>query len=397
MTFLAFGKHTVFNLINSPYFTFKKIFLRTEHHQDKGLLQLLAKRQIPYQLLSKEQFSRYNFDKKNQGIVAFIRNYVYAELPPLLSCQPQRKFPLLVMLDSIEDPHNFGAILRTCAALKVDGVIIAKKNQVPVNSTVVKVSMGGVAYVPVCQVNSLGETINESKKKGYKIISTSYEDSWAEHQNYKPTEATYRRDISLQHLPTAKDEAEWLRDKLAFGSVGQSPITFVYPYANEYKPFSWVVDSPYVIRNQVGSSTKTINIPLFFVGYNSSTPADLDKHFRPLDIVQVKNCEHFANMLVYGINFSQQVREREGELTAKTIIQSTGIGIYGGATISASIAFAPFTFGLSLIPGAVATAATVSMTADQIENHATLNNGKTSICLSNEIRETNDRLGEKSD
>jgi len=135
MTFLAFGNHTVHNLINSPYFTFKKFLLRTEHHQDKELLQLLKKKQIPYQLLGKEQFSRYNFDKKNQGIVAFIRSYNYAKLPSLFSCQPRRKFPLLVMLDSIEDPHNFGAILRTCAALKVDGVIIAKKNQVPVNST----------------------------------------------------------------------------------------------------------------------------------------------------------------------------------------------------------------------------------------------------------------------
>src|SRR5947209_3605032 len=102
MTFLAFGNHTVRNLINSPYFTFKKVLLRTEYHQDRELLQLLKKNQIPYQLLGKEQFSRYNFDKKNQGIVAFIRNYNYMEFPSLLSCQPQRKFPLLVMLDSIE-------------------------------------------------------------------------------------------------------------------------------------------------------------------------------------------------------------------------------------------------------------------------------------------------------
>nr|CAG8558263.1 14957_t:CDS:1 [Entrophospora candida] len=172
MTFLAFGNHTVRNLINSPYFTFKKILLRVEHHQDRELLQLLVKKQIPYQLLGKEQFSRYSFDKKNQGIVAFIGSYNYVKLPTLLSCQPQRKFPLIVMLDSIEDPHNLGAILRTCAALKVDGIIIAKKNQVPVNSTVVKISMGGAAYVPVCQLNNLGEAINELKKRDYRVIST---------------------------------------------------------------------------------------------------------------------------------------------------------------------------------------------------------------------------------
>ncbi|CAI2161752.1 1313_t:CDS:2 [Funneliformis geosporum] len=147
------------------------VLLREEQQKDQELLRLLTTKQIPYQLLSKENFSRYSFDKKNQGIVAFIHSYNYVSLSSLLSQPPQRKIPLIVMLDSIEDPHNFGAILRTCAALKVDGIIIAKKNQVPVNSTVVKVSVGGVAYVPVCQVSNLGEVVNELRKKDYQIIS----------------------------------------------------------------------------------------------------------------------------------------------------------------------------------------------------------------------------------
>src|SRR6185503_8889972 len=49
----------------------------------------------------------------------------YVKLPSLLSCQPRRKFPLIIMLDGIEDPHNFGAILRTAAALNIDGEIIS--------------------------------------------------------------------------------------------------------------------------------------------------------------------------------------------------------------------------------------------------------------------------------
>jgi 23S rRNA (guanosine2251-2'-O)-methyltransferase len=172
MTFLAFGNHTVRSLLSSPYFTLKKILLRDEHKKDRNLLQLLEQKKVPYQILNREQFSRYSFDKKSQGIVAFIRNYDYVSLSFLLSQQPQRKFPLIIILDSIEDPHNFGAILRTCAALAIDGVIIAKRNQVPVNSTVIKVSMGGVAQVPVCQVSSIAEAINQLKKQGYKIIST---------------------------------------------------------------------------------------------------------------------------------------------------------------------------------------------------------------------------------
>ncbi|RHZ37296.1 23S rRNA (guanosine(2251)-2'-O)-methyltransferase RlmB [endosymbiont GvMRE of Glomus versiforme] len=173
MTFLAFGNHTVRSLINSPYFQLKKILLLEEKYKnDKVLLKLLETKNLSYQLLDKNDFSRYSFDKKNQGIIAFIKEYNYVSLNSLLKQKSNRQFPLLVMLDGIEDPHNFGAILRTCAALKIDGVIIAAKNQVPVNSTVIKVSMGGVAYVPVCQVNNLLEAINELKKNNYQIIST---------------------------------------------------------------------------------------------------------------------------------------------------------------------------------------------------------------------------------
>ncbi|MDR1670430.1 MAG: 23S rRNA (guanosine(2251)-2'-O)-methyltransferase RlmB [Spiroplasmataceae bacterium] len=184
MTFLAFGKNTVENLLQSPYFSFKKVILREEYRNNRELLKVLEKKQIPYQILTKEEFSRYNSDKKNQGIVAFIRNYEYTNLPSLLSRQSQRKFPLIIMLDSIEDPHNFGAILRTAAALAIDGIIIANKNQVPVNSTVVKVSVGGIAHVPVCQVSSLSETVNELKKRDYKIISTVCEPDSIDYNNF---------------------------------------------------------------------------------------------------------------------------------------------------------------------------------------------------------------------
>ena len=181
MAFLAFGYHTVINILNSPYFRFKKIVLCDKYRQDKELLKILPKN-VPINWLDQENFSRrYNLDKKTQGIVVFIQNYDYASLPALLARQPQRKFPLIIMLDSIEDPHNFGAILRTAAALKIDGIIIAKKNQVPVNSTVVKVSVGGIAYIPVCQVDNLGTVINELKKKNYKIISMVCEEKVKEY------------------------------------------------------------------------------------------------------------------------------------------------------------------------------------------------------------------------
>ena len=94
------------------------------------------------------------------------------------------------MLDSIEDPHNFGAILRTCASLKIDGIIISQKNQVPVNNTVIKVSAGGIAYLPICQVNNLSEAIKELKKFNYQIISTICQEKGENYQKKQFNQAT---------------------------------------------------------------------------------------------------------------------------------------------------------------------------------------------------------------
>lgn len=110
-----------------------------------------------------------------------------------------------------------------------------------------------------------------------------------------------------------------------------------------------------------------------------------------------RNCEHFTNMLVYGIDFSQQVYERKGEMIAKACVHTAPIGIAGGLIAGTSIVLAPFTFGLSLIPGAIGTAASVAGIVETAENEGTLNNGKSEVCLATEIRETNDRLGKKSD
>ncbi|CAG8710645.1 12602_t:CDS:2, partial [Racocetra fulgida] len=144
MTLVAFGYYPVISILQSPYFRLKKIIIQDKYQNDKVLGQLLAEKRVNYQLLTKNNFERASFARKSQ-----------------------------VMLDSIEDPHNFGAILRTSAALAIDGIIIASHNQVPVNSTVIKVSAGGIAHVPIYRISSLGEAVNELKKRGYKIVATT--------------------------------------------------------------------------------------------------------------------------------------------------------------------------------------------------------------------------------
>ena len=79
---------------------------------------------------------------------------------------------MLVILDHLEDPHNFGAIIRTCEAAGVDGIIIPKNRSVDVNSTVMRTSVGALDNVKIAQVTNLKNTINYLKSKGFWIVGT---------------------------------------------------------------------------------------------------------------------------------------------------------------------------------------------------------------------------------
>lgn len=100
-------------------------------------------------------------------------------------------FPIILILDSIQDTHNVGAIIRSAECSGVDGIIITRHNSAPINETVLKTSAGAVEHVKICPVNNLVQTIKELKENGYWIIGSSLENS-------KPyTEVDYKIPIAL--------------------------------------------------------------------------------------------------------------------------------------------------------------------------------------------------------
>ncbi len=113
----------------------------------------------------------------HQGIVAQVDGYGYYSIDKILKSIPKNKQPLLVMLDGLEDPHNLGAILRTCDAIEVDGVIIGKNRSVALTSTVAKVSTGAIDYVKVAQVTNLSRTLDDLKKQGFWVVGCDLNNS----------------------------------------------------------------------------------------------------------------------------------------------------------------------------------------------------------------------------
>ena len=104
-------------------------------------------------------------DGLHQGIVLKIKDYKYYDISELTS-------DVIVILDHLEDPHNFGAIIRTCEAAGITDIVIPKDRSVDVNGTVMKTSVGCLDRVKIASVTNIVNTIDYLKKNGYWIIGT---------------------------------------------------------------------------------------------------------------------------------------------------------------------------------------------------------------------------------
>jgi 23S rRNA (guanosine2251-2'-O)-methyltransferase len=106
----------------------------------------------------------------HQGVAAYVRPYAYYDLPALIRhAKESGRAPLLVLLDSIQDPHNLGAIIRSAHAFGAQGVVVPKNRAAQVTGLVAKSSAGAVEHLPIAQVVNLSRAIELLKAAGFWI------------------------------------------------------------------------------------------------------------------------------------------------------------------------------------------------------------------------------------
>lgn len=131
---------------------------------------LAGKSGVAIQRVERQQLDRIG-DFKHQGVAAEAAPYPYAELEEILAEADQRQeTPLLLMLDCLQDPQNFGALLRTAEIVGVHGVVIPKRRAVGITPAVVNSSAGATEHLLVAQVTNLVRTMEELKAKGLWIV-----------------------------------------------------------------------------------------------------------------------------------------------------------------------------------------------------------------------------------
>lgn len=168
---LVYGRNVAKELLQNNNKKVIKITLQ-DSFDDKDLKLLIEKRKIPVQYMSKREIDHLA-NGVHQGIILTIPDYEYKDINEIL----ERKPSFVVILDHIEDPHNFGAIIRTCEAAGVDAIIIPKDRQVQINATVMKTSAGTLDRMSIVSVTNLVNTIDLLKKNGFWVVGTALEDS----------------------------------------------------------------------------------------------------------------------------------------------------------------------------------------------------------------------------
>ena len=154
---LVWGKN-VFNEIDSK--KIRKVYLDKNISGD--IITYLKNNKVRYDLVEKKVLDDMAA-KNHQGIVADIYDYEYKDLRECLNDE------FVVILDHLEDPHNFGAIIRTCECAGIKHIIIPKDRSVRVNETVIKVSSGAISHVDIIMVPNLSNAIEKLKNHNFFI------------------------------------------------------------------------------------------------------------------------------------------------------------------------------------------------------------------------------------
>ncbi len=168
----VYGKNVANELINNKR-KIKKAYL-LNNLKGKDLDDKLNGMKVSITYLNKHEMDKIQ-NGNHQGVILEVDDFKYYDEKDMFNNLPSN--PFIVILDHLEDPHNFGAIIRTCEAAKVDYIIIPKNRSVGVNSTVMKTSAGALDNVSIVSVTNLARTIKKLKEHGLWIVGTDMDNS----------------------------------------------------------------------------------------------------------------------------------------------------------------------------------------------------------------------------
>jgi len=189
---LIFGIHPVREALESGA-KIEKIYIRRDSHADKrryarikgtdvstdsetlfSIADYADARGIPIQNVPTEKLDKLTHRANHQGIVAVVAPIEYVTVDAILEKIQQNDRPaLIVVMDSVTDVRNFGAIARSAECAGADAIIMSSKNSAPVNGEAIRSSSGALTRIPVCRVGSLRNTLKTLQVNGIQLVAAT--------------------------------------------------------------------------------------------------------------------------------------------------------------------------------------------------------------------------------
>ena len=170
---LIYGRNAVAELLKAGH-SVNKIFV-AEGSRDGSIQKIFALAKeagIVVEFLQRDKLDRM-CGGRHQGVASLAAAVDYSTIEEILGlAETKNESPFLILLDELEDPQNFGAILRTAEAVGVHGVIIPKRRSVQLNATVFKTSAGAAQYVKVAQITNVAQTLKNLRGLGLRIVGS---------------------------------------------------------------------------------------------------------------------------------------------------------------------------------------------------------------------------------
>ena len=169
---IVYGVHAVTESLEAN--TGNKLYIQDDLRGKNvdAIKALAAEKKVSISWTPKKTLSDMTGGAVHQGFVLRVSEFAYSELSVIMDKAELEENPLVLILDGLNDPHNFGSILRTADATQVTGVIIPKHRAVGVTPVVAKTSTGAVEHIPIARVTNLSQTLDKLKEAGFWVFGT---------------------------------------------------------------------------------------------------------------------------------------------------------------------------------------------------------------------------------
>lgn len=165
---LVIGRNAVIEVLKSDR-TVECIYIANGSMEGsiKVIINIAKEKSLVIKEVDRKKLDGMSGGLNHQGVIAQVTPFVYSEISEIIEkAKAKNEDPFIIILDEIEDPHNLGSIIRTAELCGAHGIIIPKRRNVGITSTVYKCSAGAIEHMKIAKVTNVNVAIDELKAKG---------------------------------------------------------------------------------------------------------------------------------------------------------------------------------------------------------------------------------------